>query len=748
VATLRLWETLDPILDQEGTRDAYRLNVDLLPVVLEMRRRGIRIDQSAAERERDHLIQKSDAALVELSGLLGKPIGMAELNSPKWKATTFDAHRINYPRTDKGNPSFKAGKSGWMAKHPHWLPQLIAKANKYDAAGRKFLEGHILSHIRNGRIHAEIHPYRTNDGGTRSSRFSYSNPPLQQMPARDKEIGPLIRSVFLPEAGEVWCKPDISQQEFRFVVHYAVQANLPGAKEAADAYRTDPNADYHAIVADMTGLDRDMAKNTNFARIYGAGVKKFAEMIGKPLSEALLTYAQYDDRLPFVCQLSRNVQAEAERLGYTVLYDGARRHWNLWEAGYVAYTKDAGPCSREEAVRRRLDPEHPWFYRRLQRSQVYTALNALIQGSAAWHTKLWMRACYREGIVPLLQMHDCLDCSVTSREQGELIARLGCEVVQLDVPMKVGLKFGKSWGDATHTWDALGNREAVKMSAAETLAKALGGHKTGNGWIAPCPLHDDRKPSLSIGVGKNGKVLVHCHAGCNQRDVYIAVLRKRGLLGRHKRKDRVADEGDADARKRGEMALAIWRASQPAAATLVETYLAARGIKLPLPDALRFHGDLRHPTGDGWPAMVALVTNGVDATPLAILRTFLARDGGGKAPIDPQKMMLGPCRGGVVRLASSSGGALMIGEGIETCLAAMQATGHPTWAALSTSGLKALDLPEDLRDVIVLADGDAPGEAAARDCSWRWKRQGRRVRIARPPQGTDFNDMLMVGAGQ
>ena len=157
---------------------------------------------------------------------------------------------------------------------------------------------------------------------------------------------------------------------------------------------------------------------------------------------------------------------------------------------------------------------------------------------------------------------------------------------------------------------------------------------------------------------------------------------------------------------------------------------------------LRFHAGLKHPSGGRWPAMVALVTRGSDGTPLAIHRTFLAREGGGKAPVDPQKMMLGPCRGGAVRLADP-GDVLMVGEGIETCLAAMQATGHPAWAALSTSGLRTLDLPEDVRDVIVLADGDDRGEAAARDCAWRWKREGRRVRIARPPQGMDFNDMLM-----
>jgi hypothetical protein len=159
--------------------------------------------------------------------------------------------------------------------------------------------------------------------------------------------------------------------------------------------------------------------------------------------------------------------------------------------------------------------------------------------------------------------------------------------------------------------------------------------------------------------------------------------------------------------------------------------------------ALRFHAGLKHPSGGVWPAMVALVTQGATGLPIAVHRTFLAHDGGGKAPVDPAKMMLGPCRGGVVRLGEP-GAVLMVGEGIETCLAAMQASGRPAWAALSTSGLRSLDLPHDVGDVIVLADGDEPGEAAAQDGARRWKREGRRVRIARPPQGMDFNDLLQV----
>ena len=454
IATLRLFEDLNPILDREDTRTAYRLDVDLLPMVHEMRRCGIRADQSAAEQARDYCLQKRDQALAELSEQLGGLVGMTEIASPIWKARTFDAHKVNYPRTEKGNPSFKAGKLGWMAVDPHWLPRLIAIANKYDAAGSNFLEGHILDHLIGDRVYGEINPHRCEEGGTRSFRFSYSHPPLQQMPSRDKELGPLIRSVFLPEDGEIWCTVDCSQQEFRFVVHHAIIRNLPGAKQAAERYYNDPDTDFHALAGEITGIPRDDAKGVNFAKIYGARVKKFAEMIGKPLHEAQRIYAQYDQRLPFISRLDAACQNEARQHGYTVLYDGARRHWNNWAPG-GRWQKGAGPCEREEAIRRIKDPSHPWYRQRLGRASTHTALNAQIQGDAARHTKLWMLACWREGFVPLLQMHDALELSVTTREQGELVARLACEVVKLEVPMRVKVKFGRSRGDAKHSWEEI-----------------------------------------------------------------------------------------------------------------------------------------------------------------------------------------------------------------------------------------------------------------------------------------------------
>ena len=258
--TLALFESLDPVLDKEGTRAAYRLEVDLLPMVHEMRRRGIRIDTAAAEQARDLLLQKRDAVFAELSEKLGVRVGMEEIGRNKWLAQTFDQHGIAYPRTAKGNPSFTAGTTGWMHKHEHWLPRLIVKADKAHNAATKFLETYILGHAVNGRVHAEIHPHRSDDGGTRSLRFSYSHPPLQQMTAHDEELAPLIRGVFLPEEGEVWAKPDVSQQEFRFIVHYAITHGLRKAKEAAERYRTDPDTDFHQLVSDWTGLERSVSE--------------------------------------------------------------------------------------------------------------------------------------------------------------------------------------------------------------------------------------------------------------------------------------------------------------------------------------------------------------------------------------------------------------------------------------------------------------------------------------------------------
>jgi putative DNA primase/helicase len=193
----------------------------------------------------------------------------------------------------------------------------------------------------------------------------------------------------------------------------------------------------------------------------------------------------------------------------------------------------------------------------------------------------------------------------------------------------------------------------------------------------------------------------------------------------------------------------VWAATVPISGTLGERYFASRAIAGPLPDELRFMPELEHwPSGRMLPAFVARVT-AVDGAFLGVHLTFLTSDGfANKSLGDKRKLMLGQIKRGAVHFAEPvPGKPLFVGEGIETCLSAMQARPFPTWAALSTSGLRSVVLPDNIRTgIVILADGDHAGEAAARDCAQRWKLEGRKVRIARPPQGLDFNDMLMAGA--
>jgi hypothetical protein len=259
---------------------------------------------------------------------------------------------------------------------------------------------------------------------------------------------------------------------------------------------------------------------------------------------------------------------------------------------------------------------------------------------------------------------------------------------------------------------------------------------------------------LSISKGLNEKTLVHCQAGCDQQSV-IAALKERGLWGEQKynlspirSKEstvHIATSLYDEDNNRTANALKIWNASKPAAGSPVENYLRNRGIPMPVPENLRFNPKLKHPSGGHHPAMIALVTRGDSGESMAIHRTFLSPTGNAKADVEPQKMMLGPCRGGAVRLALATN-RVMVGEGIETCLSVMQFANVPTWAALSAPGLKNLYLPPEILEVTILADSDDTGEDAAKDAAFRWVKEGRIVRIARPAKELDFNDLAMSQA--
>jgi len=249
------------------------------------------------------------------------------------------------------------------------------------------------------------------------------------------------------------------------------------------------------------------------------------------------------------------------------------------------------------------------------------------------------------------------------------------------------------------------------MTAREIAGVLGGASRSGRWWRCRCPVHDSRGPTLALRDAERGLV-VHCHAGCD-RDGIIAELRGRGLITGHHDDARppplvVCGDDSADLGLRRALARRIWNAAKYARGSPVARYLTGRNITIPLPPSLRWAPSLRHPSGIYLPAMVARVEN-VDGELIAVHRTFLLPDGSGKAKVEPQKAMLGRAAGGAVRLTPAAE-TLLIGEGIENCLAAMQATELPAWAALSTSGMVALLLPAIVRHVIIVADNDVVDE--------------------------------------
>jgi DNA polymerase I-like protein with 3'-5' exonuclease and polymerase domains len=462
VQTLQLWHQTEPSLRSQDLTQAYDTEMGLVPMIVAMRRRGIRIDLDRVQQLILKFTALRDAALAEVGGLLDlrRAANMKEIRSPRQMEQWFTQEHIGFPRTAKtGQASFT---KDWMEKSEHPLPRACALAEKHEEAKAKFLENFLLEYEFHGRIHAEIHQYRDETGGTRSHRFSYSEPPLQQMPSPDKDhIGVDIRSCFLPEEGERWCALDYSQQEPRLTVHFAAKVGAIGAEAAVDRYIANPRTDYHQMVADMTGRPRPIAKILNLAMTYGKGKRSLAEELGVSLPEAEGILEDYHHRLPFIKSLEDKCKVAAGSRGYIRLIDGARMHYPSWEGGWVdwderreaeARGKKMTPCSREEAVLRQQDPEHPWSKTRLRRADTRKSLNNLIQGSAARQTKRAMLAMWHEGIVPLIQLHDEVGLSTADKAVAELAVRLMIETTPLVVPTVVDFEVGPTWGEAKKPW--------------------------------------------------------------------------------------------------------------------------------------------------------------------------------------------------------------------------------------------------------------------------------------------------------
>ena len=426
--TLKLWHALQHEISKQDLWDVFNLETNLFPCLVDMKFQGVRVDVQKAMSVKAQLQETEKNLLQDINKLAGFDV---EIWAAASIAKAFDGQKIPYDRTEKGAPSFT---KNFLATHPAELPKLINEAREINKANTTFIDT-ILKHEHNGRIHAEINQIRSDQGGTVTGRFSYNNPNLQQIPARHKHLGPLIRSLFIPEEGHTWGCFDYSQQEPRILVHFASLMRLEGTGTIVDEYRSG-SADFHQMIADMAGIERKQAKTINLGIMYGMGKNKLMAELGllKDAAEKLLK--TYHQKAPFVKMLSEAVARRADDSGKIRTIGGRLCHFDMWEPHGFGIKK---PLPHAEALR-----EHGPG---IKRAFTYKALNKLIQGSAADMTKLSMLALYREGVIPHIQIHDELDISISSPEKAQKIIDVMEQAVELQVPNKVDYEKGDSWGD-------------------------------------------------------------------------------------------------------------------------------------------------------------------------------------------------------------------------------------------------------------------------------------------------------------
>ena len=427
--TLELWQELKKEIIHQDIQSIFKMEMELFPCLVDMRFLGVRVNQEQARIEKKTLVEQEKKMLGEVLVSTGIDV---QIWAARSIAKVFDKLGLPYERTVKTEaPSFT---KNFLANHPHNVVKCIAKAREINKAHTTFIDT-ILKHSQKGRIHAEINQLRSEGGGTVTGRFSMNNPNLQQVPARNKELGPRIRSLFIPEEKCSWGCFDYNQQEPRLVVHYASLQNLYGVDEVVESYKNN-DADFHKIVADMADIPRKQAKTINLGLFYGMGKNKLQAELGVSKLQAEDLFRTYHAKVPFVKQLMDAVMKRAQDSGKIRTLLGRLCRFPLWEPNQFGIHK---ALPHDQALL-----EHGPGIRR---AYTYKALNRLIQGSAADMTKKAMIDLHKEGIIPHIQVHDELDISVKDDKEAKQIVQIMESAVELQVPNKVDYEAGENWGN-------------------------------------------------------------------------------------------------------------------------------------------------------------------------------------------------------------------------------------------------------------------------------------------------------------
>lgn len=464
VLPLKIFRHQERLIEEQDLWRIFELESQVLPALVRMRRRGVLIDQTRLSEIERWSLQEETKALQEVRRITGINIEVGHVWRAEALAPALAQQGIEVSRTKTGKPSVKKEALDGI-DNP--VAKLLNRARKVNKVRTTFAAS-IWQHMTNGRIHGVLNQLRKTEDqsgeeeskGAAYGRLSGQNPNMQQQPARDPEIGPMWRSIYLPEPGTLWAAKDYSQQEPRMTTHFAEVCGLPMAKEAGDAYRNDPNCDNHQMMADMAGIHRKQAKEIYLGITYGMGGPKMCSKLGLPTRwavsygppyartlEHFSTYSEatdrqhelvmegeqarayevageegqrlldaVDQRVPFLKKLAKLAEKRAKDNGYIITLGGRR-------------------CRFPQAP----DGSYEWTHK---------ALNRLIQGSSADQTKKAVVEVDAAGYFIQLQVHDEIDGSYETVAQAEQAAEIMRTCMPIRVPSKVDVEVGPSWGEA------------------------------------------------------------------------------------------------------------------------------------------------------------------------------------------------------------------------------------------------------------------------------------------------------------
>lgn len=439
-------------IEERGLQQIWDLESRVLPVLLKMRRRGIRIDEARLERIQHWSLQKEAEILAELKAMTGVHVEVGDVMKAGAVAPVFEALGLKLDRTEKTDaPSIT---TEWLETIDHPAGALMRRARQVNKLRTTFWKStHV--HMTRGRLHCEIKQIAGNDdrgefAGAKYGRCATRHTSLHQQPSRGPDAKEW-RSIYLPEEGALWSSSDYSQQEPRWTTHFAAVLDLPGAAEAAREYHDNPLLDNHDFMAKLTGLKRKDAKAIFLGLCYGEGGRKLCGDLGLPTAWARSAGWGKPIEL-FETEEAARSGARGARVWEAAGPEGQRIIDTFNErAPYVkALAKRAEQLAKQRGWIRTAGGRVLNFPRngRGGYDWTYKALNRLIQGTAADQVKLALVLLDQAGYFLQLQVHDEIVASVQSREEAEGIAEIMRNAMTARVPFRVDVEVGPSWGES------------------------------------------------------------------------------------------------------------------------------------------------------------------------------------------------------------------------------------------------------------------------------------------------------------